>query len=86
MPFAVLSSGVSLDANHLKVFRNAQPDSATENGTDTYLFGTIREEDQDTNGYIWWSGGVHIRFNKGPAVRNNNQKHKFHPCAGFGFD
>lgn len=49
-PFAVLQNGVE---GNLKVFRNAQPDSLTLNGTDTYLYGT---KDGDTPGYVYWSG------------------------------
>lgn len=52
-----------LDADHLKVFRNARDDETTENQTDTYLFGTIRE---DTPGYVCWSGlaGYDVKFKK----------------------
>ena len=51
MPFAKLANGVS--GGNLKVFRNARPDTATENGTSTYLYGTPEGE---TAGYVYWSG------------------------------
>ena len=44
-----------LDAAKLKAFRNARPDDETENGTDTFLFGTIEGEVAD-QGIIYWTG------------------------------
>jgi hypothetical protein len=73
MPFAVLGDGVDyavveegqtelptgkLDAAHLKAFRNAQDDDTTENGTDTYLFGTI---EGDVACLVYWSGSAGAR-------------------------
>ena len=64
MPFAKMADGVlfaetptgaQLDAAHLKAFRNAQDDELTENGTDTYLYGTIEGEVTD-KGIIYWTG------------------------------
>ncbi len=64
MPFAKMETGVKfaesptgsqLDAAHLKAFRNAQDDETTENGTDTYLYGTIEGEKTDA-GIIYWTG------------------------------
>ncbi|MCR5135641.1 MAG: DUF5979 domain-containing protein [Oscillospiraceae bacterium] len=69
MPFAKMKDGVEFvekpasgtipdgkyDAAHLKAFRNAQDDDTTENGTDTYLFGTI-EGEKENAGIIYWTG------------------------------
>ena len=58
MQFGVMTDavkGLNEDklASTLKAFRNAQPDETTENGTDTYLYGT---KEGETEGYIYWSG------------------------------
>ena len=74
MPFAVAADGVEfverdtdgnlpegkLDAAHLKAFRNARDDETTENGTDTYLFGTI-EGELENKGIIYWTGSTGAR-------------------------
>ena len=51
MPFARLADGV--DGGNLRIFRDAREDSATENGTETWLYGT---PEGDTAGYVYWSG------------------------------
>jgi predicted outer membrane repeat protein len=73
MPFAVMAPGISFvegenvepeakkfDVPHLKAFRNAQDDDTTENGTDTYLYGTV-EEDGENPGIIYWTGSTGSR-------------------------
>ena len=61
--FAVFTSGLA-EADRestLKAFRNAVDDDTTENGTDTYLYGTV-EGDMTVPtgsayaGYIYWTG------------------------------
>ncbi|MDO4991061.1 MAG: SpaA isopeptide-forming pilin-related protein, partial [Eubacteriales bacterium] len=52
MPFARLADGV--DGGNLMVFRNARPDDETENGTDTWLYGCLDEDNYP--GYVCWSG------------------------------
>ncbi|MBP5292143.1 MAG: hypothetical protein J6Y90_05950, partial [Lachnospiraceae bacterium] len=70
MPFAVMD-GVEfaekengtlpagkLDAEHLQVFRNAQDDGKTDDGTGSWLYGTVEGE---TEGYVYWNGTSGIR-------------------------
>ncbi|MBQ8963816.1 MAG: InlB B-repeat-containing protein, partial [Clostridia bacterium] len=56
--FAEKPTGSQFDAAHLKAFRNAQDDETTENGTDTYLFGT---NEGDAAGIIYWTGSAGSR-------------------------
>jgi hypothetical protein len=53
--FAESPTDSQLNAAHLKAFRNAPDDETTENGTDTYLYGTIEGEKTDA-GIIYWTG------------------------------
>ncbi len=62
MPFASLADGVvfsetptggQFNSAHLKVFRNARTDTETDNETETYLFGKMRD-DYPRN--VCWSG------------------------------
>ena len=87
MPFARIADGVSFvetkdvdesnykfDAAHLKVFRNAQPDDDSENGTDTYLFGVTNEEDQGKAiHYVYWTGVSGARKVILRKLRSDNQ-------------
>lgn len=59
MPFARLANGAS--PGNLKAFRDARPDSATENDTGDYLYGTLTGEAPE--GYpnvtfIYWNGAT----------------------------
>ncbi|MCR5137323.1 MAG: hypothetical protein K6C12_09525 [Oscillospiraceae bacterium] len=49
---------VTPNENTLKAFRNAVPDDITENGTDSYLTGTVEGDltAPQTGGYIYWNG------------------------------
>ena len=49
--FAVI--GAAVPETTLQVFRNARPDSDTDNNTGEYLYGT---SEGDTPGYVYWSG------------------------------
>ena len=53
-PFASFAEGVNVSYNaaQLKVFRNAQDDETTENGTDTWLYGSLGENPE----FVYWTG------------------------------
>ena len=53
-PFAVLGNGVS--GGNLHIFRNALDDETTENRTDSYLYGTAREDASETGRFVCWNG------------------------------
>ena len=72
MPFAILGEEVkfahrdengelpegTLDAAHLKAFRNAQDNDATGNATDDYLYGAMAADSasSDESEYVYWTG------------------------------
>ena len=80
--FAVLGNGVTNIENTLKVFRNARPDAVTDNGTDTYLFGTAEGE---MAGYVYWNG---VKGSRKVILRKVNDSYapldnaKFTICRG----
>ena len=49
-----------MDATTYAIFRNAQPDSATNCGGDDYLTGSSGEN----SAFVYWSGGFDISFKK----------------------
>jgi uncharacterized repeat protein (TIGR02543 family) len=67
MPFAMLADGVTFadeptatqyDAEHLKIFRNAQDDDTAENTTGAYLYGRPKDKNDadEAEGYVYWNG------------------------------
>lgn len=58
-PFALID-GDPVDATTYAIFRNAQPDSATNCGGDDYLTGSSGEN----SAFVYWSGGFDISFKK----------------------
>ena len=76
MPFAKLANGVN--GGNLKVFRNAQPDQVSDNGTGDWLHGTSAEELGETEGYVYWNG---VRGNYRVILRKVNGVHAPLPGA-----
>ena len=67
MPFALLADGVvftdeptatQYDAEHLKIFRNAQDDDTVENTTGAYVYGRPKDQNDsnEAEGYVYWNG------------------------------
>jgi hypothetical protein len=63
-----------------RVFRNAVDDAATENGTDTYLMGTL--EGDLTGNYIYWTGASGSR----EVILRKVTKTSYTPLRGAKFD
>ena len=78
--FAKIAEDASVTADTLKVFRNAQPDSITGNGTGTYLYGTDYIEVEGIAGNVYWSG---VKGSRRVILRKTNQTYK--PLKGLQF-
>ncbi len=70
--FAVMRDGTYTGLN---VLRNAQTDSASENTTDTYLFGIAHSG--DANHYVYWNGPATVRITKTITGAFSNRSDRF---------
>ena len=75
--FARIQDGLSVSEDTLKVFRNARPDSDTDNDTGSYLYGT---SEGDTPVYVYWNG---VKGSRKVILRKVSDKYETLPGAQF---